>query len=166
MINKENFINESKLAKIIQSSCSHIVNIKDESFQYCNGLIIVNCTYDLDLVIQKLFKVGAISNYKNWLSNKTHDFKAMTECEKEVPADLTGYLKMNGNKLSYVFKIGNRFISYKKDFIDLFENVEFKAADGMELPNLRVYGDGNLIGIICPIRESHDLLAEIQVGQV
>ena len=164
MINKENFINESKLAKLIQGSCNHIVNIKDDSFQYCNGMFIVNCTYDLDLVIQKLFKVGAISNYKSWTPLRSNDFKSVTECEKEVTAILTKYLKINTFGLSNIFKIGDKFISYSKIYVDIFKNVEYKAADGMELPTLRVYGDGNLIGVIMPMRENLDLLAEIQVG--
>ena len=163
MIKRESFINESKLGKFIQGSGHHIVNLKEEDFQYSNGYFLINCAYDLDFVISKLFKIGAISNYKNWTPLKTMDFKMITECEKEIEAIQTPYLKehRNSNQLSSVFKIGEKFVSYRKDYIDIFKNVQFKAPDDGLLPNLRVYGGDNLIGVILPIREQHDLLTEI-----
>lgn len=162
MIKRKTFINESKLAKLIQGDGNHIINLKDESFEYCNGYLIADCTYDLDLVIQKLFKIGAISDYKNWTPRKSREFNDVTQCENEIEATQTPYLKKSSQgHLAQVFKIGKTFVSYRKDYIDIFENVEYKASDEGLLPNLRVYGNGKFIGLILPIRDQHDLLAEI-----
>ena len=162
MINKKSFINESKLNQLIHLEGSHIVNIEEDYFQYCNGYFLVNCTYDLDSVIQKLFKVGAISNYRNWKPTKTHDFQELVKCECEIEATLTPYLKMCGNKnLANIFKIGNNFVSYNKNYIDMFKNVKYKASNDSKIPNLRIYGDGKFIGLLMPIRDEHDLLVDI-----
>lgn len=162
MINKKMFINESKLGQEIQGSYNHIVNLKEDYFEYCNGMFLVNCTYDLDLVIQKLFKAGAISNYKDWKSIKNHDFKDLIECKTEVSATLTPYLKYDhGQNLMNVFKVGDNFVSYSKKFVDIFKNVEYKGSDSGKVPMLRVYGDGNLIGVMIPVRDEHDLLIDI-----
>lgn len=161
MIKTEIFINESKLGKLIQSDDNHIVNLKEDSFVYCNGYIIVNLTYDVDLVIQKLFKVGAISNYKNWTPKKTHDLKEIIQCNTEIEVTKTPYLKMVGSKIASIFKVGDKFVSYNKDYVEIFKNVQYKVSDEGLLPNLRVYANGEFIGLIMPMRDQHDLLAEI-----
>lgn len=162
MIKRESFINESKLAKLIQGAGNHIVSLKEDYFEYCDGYIIINCTYDLDLVIQKLFKIGAIKNYKNWTPLKSFESKDIVACKNEIQATQTQYLKDLGSRgVANIFKIGNKFFSYNKNYIDMFKNVEYRAADDGILPNLRVYGDGKFIGLILPIRDQHDLLAEI-----
>lgn len=160
MIKIESFINENKLGKQIIGEGNHIVNLEENYFQYCNGFVIVNCTYNLDLVIQKLFKIGAISNYKNWKVKKTFDFTDILSCKKEVEATQTLYLKKSNNSLVSIFKIGNKFFSYKKEFVDIFKNATFKADDSL-LPNLRVYGNGEFIGLILPIRDNNEILEEI-----
>lgn len=169
MINKKIFINESKLSKLINLGSNNIVNLKDDYFEYCNGYFLVNCTYNLDLVIQKLFKTGAIKNYKNWEPERSFNLDDVINCEKETGAIKTEYLKMhkfNNGDLTYVFKIGNRYLSYNKDYCDIFQNVEYRANDnGSEFPYLRIYGDGKLIGVILPIREEHNLLTEIMAGR-
>ncbi|MBX4259793.1 hypothetical protein KTC96_25030 (plasmid) [Clostridium estertheticum] len=161
MISKTIFINERKLAKLITGDSNHIVNLKEDIFEYCNGFILVNCTYDLDLVIQKLFKAGAIANYKNWTPQKTSDLTKTTICEDEIEAIPTSYLKMKGNKLCNIFKIGDKYISYKKEFVDIFQNVSYKASSIEEIPTLRAYGDDKFIGLLMPIRDEHMMLAEI-----
>lgn len=160
MIKIESFINENKLGKQIIGEGNHIVNLEENYFQYCNGFVIVNCTYNLDLVIQKLFKIGAISNYKNWKAKRAFDFTKILSCKKEVEAIQTLYLKKSNNNLVSIFKIGNKFFSYKKQFVDIFKNVTFKADDSL-LPNLRVYGNGEFIGLILPIRDNNEILEEI-----
>jgi len=162
MIKRETFINEGKLAKFIQGDGNHIINLQEEYFEYCNGYFLINCNYDLDLIIQKLFKIGAISNYKNWTPKKTRDFNDITHCEKEIEAIKTPYLKLGSSGLIVnIFKIGDKFVSYRKDYIDIFKNVEYKVADDGVLPNLRAYGNGEFIGLILPTRDQHDLLIEI-----
>lgn len=161
MIIKIMFINESKLAKLITGDSNHIVNLKEDSFEYCNGYMLVECTYSLDLVIQKLFKIGAITNYKNWTPQKTSDLTKTIICKDEIEAMPTVYLKMKGNKLCNIFKIGDKYISYKKEFVDVFQNVSYKASSLEEIPTLRVYGDDKFIGLLMPIRDEHTMLAEI-----
>lgn len=164
MIKRDAFINESKLGKLIQGLAdNHIVNIKDDHFEYCDGHILIICTYDLDLIIQKLFKIGAIKNYKNWTPLKSHDLKDIIECKSEIEAIKTPYLKnlSQSGQIANIFKIGNKFVSYKKEYIDIFKNVEYKVSDEGILPSLRIYGNGEFIGLIMPVRDQHDLLAEI-----
>lgn len=161
MIKREMFINESKLSKLIQGAGNHIVNLKEDYFEYCDGYLIINCTYELDLVIQKLFKIGAIKNYKNWTPLKSCDFKEIVACENEIIATQTPYLKVGNSGVATIFKIGNTFVSYKKEYVDIFKNVEYKASNDGVLPNLRVYSNGEFIGLIMPMRDQHDLLAEI-----
>ena len=160
---KQSFINENKLAKLISNSGRHIVNLKDDSFQYCNGYILANCTYDLDIVIQKLFRSGAITNYKKWEPKESKELKEAIECEGEIEAVLTPYLKSlpYSRNVSNIFKAGDKFISYNKEYVDLFKDVQYKVSNNSFTPNLRVYGNGKLIGVIMPVREEHGLLYEI-----
>ncbi|GCD13169.1 hypothetical protein [Clostridium tagluense] len=162
MIKKQIYINESNLAKIIQSSGSHVINLKEESFEYSNGSFIARCTYDLDLVIQKLFKAGAIANYKNWTPARTFDFKDITECEEELEAIKTSYSKASGNLTCIIFKINDKYVGFDKRYLDIFKNVEYKAADNSsQIPNLRIYGNGELVGILMAVKQDTSLLSEI-----
>lgn len=162
MIRYESFINENKLAKLIQGNEKNLINLKDDSFEYCNGFFMVNCTYNLDLIIQKLFKIGAITNYRNWTPKQSFDLTKIIECKNEIEAVKTPYLKDLGSKgIANVFKIGDKFVSYKKEYVDMFKNVQYKVSDEGLLPNLKIYGNGEFIGLLMPVRDQHDLLAEI-----
>ncbi|MBZ9635622.1 hypothetical protein [Clostridium sp. FP1] len=165
MIKKQTYINESNLAKIIQSNSNHVINLKEESFEYSNGMFIARCTYDLDLVIQKLFKAGAIANYKNWTPARTFDFKDITECEEELEATKTAYLKVNADFIYNIFKINGAYVTFDKKYLDIFKNVEYKASNNSsEIPNLRIYGNGELVGILMAVKQDNGLLSEIIGG--
>jgi|GEM_PF-5505997 len=165
MIKNKTFINESRLGRLIQANLTgtNIVNLKDDCFEYCNGHLFVTCSYNLDLVIQKLFKTGAISNYKNWTPERSNDFKGTFDCKSEIEATQTPYLKKlkSTGELANIFQIGNKFVSYQKRYIDIFENVQYKVSDEGALPSLRVYADEKLIGFIAAVRDQYDLLTEI-----
>ncbi|APC41556.1 hypothetical protein [Clostridium estertheticum] len=162
MINHKEFINESKLSKLMQVDERNIVNLNDDGFEYCNGYLIVECTYDLDIVIQKLFKIGAITNYRNWTPTLSTELGFVTKCENELEAIKTPYLKdVRSKGIVNIFKIGDKFVSYQKEYVDIFKNVQYRASNDGILPNLRIYVNEEFIGVIMPLRDEHDLLSEI-----
>lgn len=161
MIRKPSYINEAKLCKFIGGD-RDIVNLKEDYFEFCNGFIIVNCTYEMDQVIQKLFRIGAISNYKEWKPRKEFDLSSALECKTEVDATRTGYLKQANDRLFYVFKIKDKYITFDKNYVDIFENVTYKAeGDESEYPKLRIYRGDKLVGSLMPVRDDLSLFDEI-----
>lgn len=154
MIKKSSNIDERKLVKVIKEGYSY-VNIQDNGFQYSEGHIVVNCTYENDLVIQKLFSIGAIKDYRNWTPTKSYDFSKILKIDKEIKAEKTKYLyQMPSGELT-IFKTDDGKYHYvQKQYVDIFKDVDYSAtSDNTEFPLLiaRNYKK-ELIGVILPVR--------------
>lgn len=162
---KEQYIDERKLAKIMNSSRVNVVNIGEDNLQYCNGYMLVNFNYEYDLAIQNLFKIGALKNYKNWQSNKTQDLSSIIECEKEIETEKTGYLYSYncGSDIANIFKIEGKYFYYDKKYVDIFKDVTFKAAfaSSGSIPILKAYSKDKFIGLVLAVRTFDDTLLDI-----
>jgi hypothetical protein len=155
----EKVIDEKALCSLIKTSSRHIVNILEDKFQYCNGYVFVVCSYENHEVIQRLFKVGALNNYRNITSSCTHDFSDITKCSDETEAIRTSFLKAFKDKFrekytACVFKINGNYYLFDEKFVNVFKNVQFKSSssDKHTIPLLRAYDGDNLVGVIMPIR--------------
>jgi hypothetical protein len=155
MIRKLSNINERKLTKIIDGDLS-IVNIKKDGFQYSNGCIVANCTYENDIVIQKLFSVGAIKDYRNWTPKKTMDLSKLLKIDKEIEAEKTRYLyKLPSGETANIFKADGAYHYIQKQYVDVFKDVNYSIGSNKltELPFLVIRGCGKeLVGVILPVR--------------
>jgi hypothetical protein len=147
-------INQKALCKLISKGYKSIVNPKADNFEYCNGYMVVMCDYDQHEVIHKLFKMGIVSNYKKWEPVDGTDLSGFLTAIEEVPAEKTSYLKVIGDKVAVVFKIGERYFFYNKNIIDVWENVIFKA-DNVDKYSamLRIYEKDKLVGIALNMRD-------------
>lgn len=152
----DKYINQKKLAQLIKTNSRNIVNLKDDNFEYCDGHILAICDYEQHEVIQKLFKVGALSNYRNLTPKETFDTSSIINCKHgEVEAVRTGFLKENNfYGLLVMFKANGKYIPVQKKFVDIFENVTYKAenVENIEVHPIRVYRDEEFVGLMLPVR--------------
>lgn len=157
-------INESALCKLITSyNVRNIVNLREDGFQYCNGFIAAECGFEHRKVLAKLFKIGALRGKLE--PEQSYDLTEALEAENEVPAIKTDYLRQCEDRLACVFKIGDSYYLYNKTFIDVFENVTYKA-NRMDTQGvmLRAYEGDKLVGTVLNMRikSKTTLTAEMQ----
>ena len=155
MIKQSISIDERKLVNIMEREGMNVVNIGEDSFQYCNGYMVAICDYDMDIVIQKLFNIGALTNYKNWTPKRTQDLTTAIDLSKEVDAEKTEFLHSYycGARMAYVFKIGDKYFYYDKRYVDVFKDATFKGVfdeDG-DIPALKIYNQNKFIGLILAV---------------
>jgi hypothetical protein len=159
-------INQTALCKLIIADGRNIVNLKDNGFQYCNGFMMAECNYDMDRVLSKLFKAGALKAGKELKPTQTTDLSKIIETPNEVPAFITEYMRVSGDIVGYVFKVGNEYYTYNKTLIDVFEGVTYVAAIDGERAILKAYQGTKFVGLALNMRIKADVKMEIQEFEV
>ena len=145
-------INENALCKLITSyNTRNIVNLREDGFQYCNGFIAAECGFEHRKVLAKLINVGALKG--KFEPEQSLDLAEILKAKNEVPAVKTDYFRQCEDQLAYVFKIDDGYYLYNKAYIDIFENVTYKAdSTGAYKMALRVYDQDKLVGIVLNMR--------------
>ncbi len=151
-------INEKKLSKLITKNDRNILRVFDEDFYYCNGYIMALCDYSHYDIIGKLIKVGAIANIRDFTPKESIDLQPIIgPDDEEYAAEITGfYVKYFTNELYRIFKINGKLYSYNQKYLDVFEDVEYRATidKNTKYPKLKIYSkDKKFIGLIMPIRD-------------
>jgi hypothetical protein len=155
-------INQVALCKLITTNSRDIVNLKERGFQYCNGYIVAECDYVMDKVVSKLIKVGALRVGKELKPNRELDLTKILEPTEEMPAFKTDYLRQTERTTVCVFKVGEKYYLYNKNYVDVFENVTYTATLDGEKAILRVYQGTELQGMILNMRIKQDVKTEMQ----
>lgn len=159
-------INESALCKLISvNNIRNIVNLENNGFQYSNGCIVAVCDYSHRKVISKLYTAGALKGKRRMEAEQTCDLSEFLKPQNEIPAIKTDFLMQVGDLVGYVFKINDNYYLYNKVFIDVFENVTYKARP-MDTNGilLMAYDGDKLIGVVlnARIRSKTTQIAEMQ----
>lgn len=161
-------IDETKLVAVIKHSKLDVVNLNDNNFEYSDGHIIAICNYNNYKVINTLFTKKSILNMRDWKPIKTSDLSKMLNCEYELEAVNTGFIKSLNGREYYIYKIADTYYSFNKRFVDVFNHVHYYKANvenGTAI--LRVYESGELQGVILMARmdeSNQEVLANI-IGQ-
>jgi hypothetical protein len=150
-------INEKKLSALIKRDSTRIVNLFDDYFEYCNGYILAVCNYDNHKIIQTLFNVGALENYRNLTAITTRDLTDIKKTDIEFEAERTQYIKDFGSYQARVFKIQGKHYIYNTSNLDVFKWVTYKASmdKSSSIPVLRIYENEKLVGLVLPIRDRY-----------
>lgn len=158
-------INQVALCKLITVGGRNIVNIKENSFQYCNGYMMAECDYGNNKVLSRLFRVEAIQAGEKLKAKETVYLADILQQPGEIPARRTKYMIQIGEyykKVAAIFEANNHYYAYNKAYIDVFENVTYTITPEGEKAILKVYEGKNLVGIVLNMRVEKELKEEIQ----
>lgn len=147
-------INETALCKLIsESNVYNIVNLGESGFQYCNGFMVVECSYEHKKVMAKLLSVGAIGG-KELAPRQTRDLTELLNVKNEVDAVKTDYIRLVGDgRMAQLFKITTDYYAYDKTLVNVFENVAYRAyrIDKSRVA-LRAYEGDKFVGAVSNMR--------------
>jgi len=158
-------INQVALCKLITVGGRNIVNIKENSFQYCNGYMMAECGYNNNKVLSRLFRVEALQAGEKLKAKETVSLAEILQQPGETPARRTKYMIQTDGydkSVAAIFEANNHYYTYNKAYIDVFENVTYTITPEGKKAILKVYEGKNLVGIVLNMRVEKELKEEIQ----
>jgi ABC-type transport system substrate-binding protein len=158
-------INQSALCKLITTGSTNIVNIREDGFQYCNGYMMSECSYEDSKILSKLIRVGAIRAGEKMRSDNSKDLTQVLQKHGEIPARQTKYMLQTDRydkPIAVIFEANNHYYAYNKAFIDVFSGVTYTVIPDGDSAMLKAYQGEKLIGIVLNMRTEKKMAEEVR----
>jgi hypothetical protein len=148
-------INEKALCKLITKDLKIMLQIFPDYFILTNGYMAAKCNYSHHEVIGKLFKLGHLSDYKDFKPVNTRDFSDVFNNNEAVTAkDTKLFMVMEGKGTVKLFQSGESLHAYNTEYLNVFtEGFEAKLEQSSRgYPIMQIWNQGEQIGVVMPVR--------------